>query len=541
MNTKFFRQGLAVVFIVVCMTGLVYAHLRLRIYAQDDAYIHFRIVRNWVEYGVPYYNPSERVMATSSVGWTIVLYGIAQASRLFRIADLPTWTAVFNVTVTGLGALVYLSLLRRISATPLRVFVLIFFVVTYLSQIIKTSLGLMETPLAILMTGLGLLGLMTGKPYSMIIFGVIPFFRLELVVVSGLAIVYALVVRHWSLKTLGYLILGALPFLLFDIIFFNQIIPNTMRAKSIIYSLSYLDVVSQVARKNVDDISLLGHFYPFTTTLGLVYAFYSLLVLASWIAIVTYREIRRLIRKSWIEVDFAALFFAVWCMTVLLAYILAQTLLFPWYIPLYVIPGLLVISHTLSTSYQKLLSLIITPFLLVQTLGLIQLPLAVAVSPIYYQDFGMGVRARQYLDVGRKLYACYPQARLMTSEIGGLGYEFRGYILDGVGLVTPEALPYHPLSIPDERSHGSMGVIAVQFIIDKNPEIIVSYDALIDKFTDNPAAERYILINLPLLTEEDLKITGRVVILNSTALNLFIRRDLVEQAGLYCPALGVLP
>jgi hypothetical protein len=64
----------------------------------------------------------------------------------------------------------------------------------------------------------------------------------------------------------------------------------------------------------------------------------------------------------------------------------------------------------------------------------------------------------------------------MTSELGGLGESFHGYIYDGFGLTNPDALRYQPLKIPEERSSGIIGGIPWRYVMDKRPDIIVSYD-----------------------------------------------------------------
>ena len=65
--------------------------------------------------------------------------------------------------------------------------------------------------------------------------------------------------------------------------------------------------------------------------------------------------------------------------------------------------------------------------------------------------------------MGRELHAQYPNALPDDLRNRGLGYAFEGYILDGAGLVTPEALGYHPLDIPRERDTGYVGAISHSF------------------------------------------------------------------------------
>ena len=45
-------------------------------------------------------------------------------------------------------------------------------------------------------------------------------------------------------------------------------------------------------------------------------------------------------------------------------------------------------------------------------------------------------------EFGAHLAGIFPNSRLMTSEIGGLGYGFPGPLDDGIGLISPEASKY---------------------------------------------------------------------------------------------------
>jgi len=126
---------------LVLIGGLVYVQLKMRTSAYDDAYIHFRIAENLINYGVPYDNQSDVVMVSSSSGGTLILAGLAMIARLSPSLNLPTLTAVFKGIVTVTGALVFLRLLRLSHPYPRSTAVEIFFVIAYLSQMIKPSLG----------------------------------------------------------------------------------------------------------------------------------------------------------------------------------------------------------------------------------------------------------------------------------------------------------------------------------------------------------------------------------------------------------------
>lgn len=82
--------AMAVFWVGVCLLSL-FVHLRLFPYAEDDAYIHFRIARNFAQYDRPYFNLNEPVYATSAISWTLLV------AFLFKIfGPLPKTVAVVN-------------------------------------------------------------------------------------------------------------------------------------------------------------------------------------------------------------------------------------------------------------------------------------------------------------------------------------------------------------------------------------------------------------------------------------------------------------
>ncbi len=526
---------------LVLIGGVVYAQLKMQASAYDDAYIHFRIAENLITYGVPYYNPSEAVMVSSSSGWTLILAGLGMVARISPFLNLPTITAVFNGIVTGTGALVYLRLLRRSHAYPRRIIVEIFFGVAYLSQMIKPSLGLMETPFAILLAGFTLLALISNKPYSFILLGMLPFFRPELALVTVLGLVYAHITQGTGIKGWATTILGALPFIIVNLLFFGSLIPNTLRVKSTIYSIGLAGTLSEFISKIIDDIYWLRGVLSLSNFLLILYAFLVLTSITSCLTIFIYKQVRKPGSASHQIIRSPFMLFILWSLGTLGVYIASHVKLFTWYEPLYLIPGLLALCIALHSFNPRVERLIAIALLLSQAIGLVEIMLAVLVHPVIYQDFGETARVRRYMTVGKALYTCFPNARLMTSEIGGLGYTFRGQVLDGGGLASPQALEFHPMSVPEERSSGSIGAIPVGFIQAEQPEIMVSYDVFIEAFLRSPAVQQYQRYQIPILNEEDYSASGIRDIWGSPALSVFIRNDFLASERDGCPTLGITP
>jgi len=522
--------------LLITIVGLGIAQLRLYPYALDDAYIHFRIAQNLAEYHVPYFNPTEAVKASSSSGWTILLFIPSWIAQQLGIAlDLPRVVACLNTLWTVCGAWVYARLLRRVVRRPGSAAVYGAFGALYISLLVIPSIGLMETPLALLVTGIALHGLLDGRAYALSLLGVAMYLRPELVVLAGVAGLYALARRRISLlHSLIFGGLGVAPFLIYDLYFFGTFIPNTVQAKSLVYDLSLQNVVTTVAK------GLLPN-YTFLTVVGIgdtgaIAYFVALLAIVS--AVFIYRYVRWPVgtvaqapdSREAQEITGVIL---LWGLLVAGAYTAAQAFVFPWYMPLYTVPLAFVCVKVLldspTLSRQLPLLVLMSVLLIDHGFNLIQLALATTTAPVYYQDFGAGARVRHYLQIGKELFEQYPDARLLTSEIGGLGYSFRGYIWDGAGLVSPAALRYHPMKVPEERSHGSIGAIPVKFIEDTRPDIIVSYDTFIEDFVRSAIRDSYTQTQYPLYLPDDMSYDPQVRLWGSQYLNVFIRKDLPEQ------------
>jgi hypothetical protein len=63
--------------------------------------------------------------------------------------------------------------------------------------------------------------------------------------------------------------------------------------------------------------------------------------------------------------------------------------------------------------------------------------------------------------------------RIAAPEIGALGYYYEGPVLDTCALVSPEALPFHPIP-PEDRIAPNIGTIPSALIRELQPEMIVT-------------------------------------------------------------------
>jgi hypothetical protein len=96
-------------------------------------------------------------------------------------------------------------------------------------------------------------------------------------------------------------------------------------------------------------------------------------------------------------------------------------------------------------------------------------------NPAWSPLFAENLRVTQYRAIGEHLRTGRPETTLLTSEIGGLGWGFYpNRLIDGAALVTPSALKYHPMKVPEERNSGTWGCIPSGIVAETRPTYIVS-------------------------------------------------------------------
>ena len=138
-------------------------HLFLYGNAGDDAYIHFRIARNLLNYGKPYFNLDERVMSSSSTGWTITLF------LLFWVFGVSIKAvACLNAIITTLTVFVYARIAQKLTGKNGIIYEIASGLVI-LPVTILPSIGLMETSAALLLAGIGLFLYLRKKSLSFLV------------------------------------------------------------------------------------------------------------------------------------------------------------------------------------------------------------------------------------------------------------------------------------------------------------------------------------------------------------------------------------
>ncbi len=483
MNTSFSQQPLTpdrtrrqwrtyAIPALLAAAALIYLGVYVFTYSQypsDDSYIHLRIARHLAEQNRPYYNPSQAVAGSSSLFWLILLGG------LFKLIDAtPAVLPYLTLAFTG-GAFGVCTLLLRERFTLSQALLLSFFLVA--TTLVNVAALLMETPAAIFFW---LLAVWCWQKKA---FGWMGFF-------SGLAfltryefavwLIIALALLEDRRAILRYLLGGVGPALLFvgfNLAFFATLMPNTVTAKSRVYNLSFAEF-----------LFLLGtdwRGFGGLVVIGLVLLGASLK-----------RDLPRWITAcAW----FPLALFGLYCAR--------KVFMFSWYWPNVFFP--------LSLAYLLVFTGKQRAIVFALYLFSFSPPLTAALNDGYglisgehsrYREYAAGRRVQQYLQIGADLNRDYPDAVLLTSEIGGLGWSFPGQIIDAVGLVSPENLQYHPLPVPADRSSALNGAIPAQAIVDLQPDLVVSMETFskaVRREMANGTLDNYQLLkNYPVLAPE---------------------------------------
>lgn len=516
---------------LICFTLLavllIPVHLILSPYAYDDAYIHVRIADHLAFQGVPYFNLNEAVNADSSPGWVIVL------AFLFRFTSVdPRVIALLNAFITAAGTILFAKLSRDLTSTgsnPLYYFIP---GLLYLSFTIQPSIGLMEIPAAMLLMTIALYKILRSSPYAFLVLGLLISFRPEFVALLVLVFFYAVLAKRLPIKkALACGLIGVIPVLTYQLYFFHSLVSNSMVAKARVYSLDSISTLLSIAASLMPNISLPFLSWSFSEINTLIY-----IVLCFLLSIVCLiAGARKNLADTRGHLIILMMAFSV---SVMAAYIAERVLLFPWYIPIYAVPTAAAVYWIVLGGGNRLLrsalAFLILPIFLSLMASLFQVVLSGTIFPVsFYPDFSTGARVRKYVQVGEELYARCPDKTLASSEIGGLGYGFKGSILDAAGLVSPQALAFHPMKVPEERSLGAIGAVPVGFIDLVNPQVIVGYDIFLESFLKSQSVQSYVRIKDAIYLQDDLRLSGGKALWQSQYLNVFESKSLLEN-GISC-------
>ncbi len=498
---------------------MLMAHLRMLPYAADDAYIHFRIAENWLQFGIPYFNLNSALLTSSSPLWTIVLGLLAQITN-----QLPLVVALLNAIILSGSIYVYYLFAKRLAKDHKGIVLFLLTAVLVLACTLEASLSLMETPLAVLLFGMNLLSL-DRKQYARSVFYLVlaSFTRPEFSCALLLNSVYLVWQSRLSIyrTALSILVAAVIP-CVFCIYYFGTLIPQTIHAKSIVYGLTPTETLHQLVYLFFGD----SFFGKNSSMIA-----YLLAMLAAVGLLARQQQKQGPSQNPPMEL---MIFVLAPGLCIALAYILRGVHIFPWYMPLVTLP--LVYFLFLIGLWKGCRRTVLLTFVFASPL-LIRLGLdcySMASQRARYALFLDGARVRKYRQVGTAIAGCWPGASLMASEIGGLGYEFRGEINDALGLASADALEFHPLRIPTQRSSHHVGAIPLAYIQARKPDLIVSVPSFLEKSALDQLAAEYESFESAPFIHEDVKLFEQTHGALTAKLYILKRRDLLDLDTGFC-------
>jgi hypothetical protein len=451
-------------------------HWVLRELKFDDAWIHLRYAANLAAGKGFVYNPGEKVLGSAGVLWELILAVIARATSIHA---LPVIVTILNCLALYACAAVIIAALRDI--VPTWCTLLMAAVLLSYGPLVVSSIGGMETTFLCLLYFVTLYALTRRKwVLASLCAGTSACFRVESM---GLMAAAMLAIWLHDRKALGKAVpaLFLVPAAIFGWCwwYFGSPVANSTRAKSIVYVLAPGDA-SRWCVQSMLAVLPFNRVFQFRGLKPETADFIGLFVFAGF-ALLGCIFLRRKAP--------AAAFIGLPAVVPFVFYAVANPLMFPWYACTYVpLATLLALLGVFEAA--RLLGALRAPladtlaFVLIASLTISPLRSTwPSLSPPDSPGFSFqapnareSARTYQYARMARWLNARSKDSdRACISEIGAFGYHYRGRVLDGLGLVSPEALHFHPVH-PSMRPGGEYGVIPPDVVRTFRPEFVVSLD-----------------------------------------------------------------
>jgi hypothetical protein len=238
-------------------------------------------------------------------------------------------------------------------------------------------------------------------------------------------------------------------------------VPQTVRAKSVVYQLDMQQFTQQLFALLFGEWILRGY-RP-------AVAAYGLLAPVVVVVAIDALGVSKKLKAPWMFEG--GLLVAGIC--ILTAYGVRMIGLFPWYLPLFVVPIVFAsLSAVQSGGWRRTLVVAGALPLWIQPLGVL-VDATTGTPRVLAANLRCGIYARIGADLARQLP---PSSVVLAPEIGALGLTYPGPIFDALGLVSPGALAYHPVPYPQQRRNGMVGAIPRGLIPKVQPEAIVTME-----------------------------------------------------------------
>jgi hypothetical protein len=448
-----------IVIIIYWVIALILSSLVFITDLFDDAYIHARVADNFIRYGKPFFNIHSSFKASSSTGYLLLISGLSKfvnaifAIRVINFFSLLFYFAAIHLNVRNQKNNFLLKLFLLLSTAPI---------------VLLSSYGGMETTLSIAAYLFSVYFLINKKfGWNLFFISLAAFFRIEFIFITILTTFYLVVNKNFKIS----FILSFIPiifFIVFDFIYYGTPIPHAAIAKSIGYNFPYKMSLFQ-------SIFFLGGDNRSAALLFIIYLGIFFLFLN------TLKKIR----------STPVYLFLFFLLIILFFWTKGRSLIFTWYLPIPAVTMSIIFFFDINkfNSYPKTRNLFLLLF--ASILFYLSLSNLFREYKLPDHDFSSNQRVKTYLTIAEELFKIYPQSVLVTSEVGGLGYNFKGKVYDGFGLVDPTARRFHPLKVPEQRQDYGIGAIPAGYIKLKNPDFIVSMSIFTYEFERSDVYNKY--------------------------------------------------
>lgn len=432
----------------------------------DDAFITFRYARNLSE-GLGFvYNAGERVLGTTTPLYTLVIAGL---SSILPIAHAQL-ALLISAASDGLTCILLAGLIWQLSGSK-RGAVLGALAFALCSQSVVGAATGMETSLysMLLVAAFYLYATRRFLP-SAAVFGLAVLTRPDAILAAGLGLLGMIAAKRWAAwREVALFALVVLPWFAFSAIYFGSLLTNSISARSRAYQPmpTYAALTNFCARFSnlfvdqiagrLGDLPILKSLLAWPARSVLLYEHYTpwFPLLGAAQAAVWGLGARAAMRKNtaaWPVFAFPLAYIA--------AYSVANPLMFEWYfvppVPFYIL-GIVIGLVGLARWAQRkaafsrragagAFAAALIAIFVAQLLGYNLVPdiggdwLHVR-RPVWLE------REHLYRDVARMLDPVVTPATVIAApEIGALGYYCDATILDTVGLVSPQAIPFNPVN-----------------------------------------------------------------------------------------------
>ena len=487
---------LTLLFLLPAAGHVVYFHFAVPVLPYDDAFIGYRYVDNALAGRGLVYNEGERVMGCTSplhlgwvAGWKTVLPGVETPTLAVRsnlIPYLATAAAIYLIALrAGAGAL----------WSPALAFV-------FLTQqhMLRISSGGMESFLFTAFAGFSLVAIADRRAVlTGALIGLAMLTRPEAIVLVPLAVIRFAREPRRLLACAAVCAIPVAAWVAFAWAYFGTPVPHSIVAKSIpVFPLAPGHAYGNVAKCTVrwmTDVGAVPLVFdnPLTRAIGVAEVFRGhapfvvvvLALAAAWFPAV---------RRSGAYRPGVAYGLCV------ALYARGNPMLFEWYLPALFVLGLLgvalpliglgaLLKTRLAVTAAARPRLLHRGVMAARLVGIVWLGFVAMADLTLSKRFWTAyvaeeeptrVRIIAYRTAAQAMNGhLKPGDRVAASEIGALGYYLNARILDGVGLVSPKALPFHPVP-RDQRPGPGFGMIPGGLVETERPEWIVSMPTFAD-------------------------------------------------------------